>query len=127
MSSTNEIQPSEPKHSDSFALAESGEHQSLDRTLTEIRSGRRLEKIVASIDNFLQSQVSRLEAALDECQQAEENDKIVQAILADFEREKQEWEDQRQAEIFRLNEASDQLINAWQQLEDERRNWLDKR
>ena len=101
--------------------------QSLDRTLVEIRSGRRLEKIANSIESFLHSQVTRLETALQQCQQAEHNDKIVQNILAEFELEKETWEEQRQAEIRRLDIASEQLSLGWQQLEDERRSWLDER
>ena len=95
--------------------------QSLDRTLTEIRSGRRLEKIVASIESFLNSQVARLEKAIDECNQAVENDKIVQRILAEFEVEKAEWEESRQQEMLRLQAAGEELIKGWEQLEDERR------
>ena len=101
--------------------------QSLDRTLVEIRSGRRLEKIANSIESFLHNQVARLEEALRQCQQAENNDKILQDILSNFELEKKKWEEQRQAEIRRLDQASKQLSLGWQQLEDERRNWLDER
>ena len=101
--------------------------QSLDRTLNEIRSGRRLEKIVSSIESFLHSQVTRLNAALDECNQAVENDRIVQKILADFELEKQAWEANRQAEILRLQEAGEELIRGWDQFEEARRQWSDER
>ena len=101
--------------------------QSLDRTLVEIRSGRRLEKIANSIESFLYNQISRLEEALSQCQQAERNDKILQGILSNFELEKEKWEERRQAEIRRLDEASKQLSLGWQQLEDERRLWLDER
>ncbi len=101
--------------------------QALDRTLVEIRSGRRLEKIADSIGSFLHNQVARLEEALRKCQQAEENDKVLQNILSNFELEKKTWEEQRQAEILRLELASKQLSLGWQQLEDERRHWLDER
>lgn len=101
--------------------------QTLDRTLTEIRSGRRLEKIVSSIEGFLVSQVTRLDAALEECHRAVENDKIVQRILADFELDKKTWEADRQAEIERLSAAGEELIRGWEQLEDERRKWADQR
>jgi len=100
--------------------------QSLDRTLTEIRSGRRLEKIVSTIESFLHSQVTRLDTALKECNRAVENDKIVQRILAEFELEKQAWEVNRQAEILRLSAAGEELIRGWEQLEDERRKWSDQ-
>lgn len=117
--SLTEKNPNEPNP---VSIAESGSiHPSLDRTLTEIRSGRRLEKVAASIQSFLNSQVARLENAIDECNQSIENDKIVQRILAEFEVEKAEWEESRQAEILRLQAAGEQLIQGWEQLENERR------
>ena len=100
---------------------------SLDRTLNEIRSSRRLEKIVDSIESFLQSQVTRLEGALDECRQAEENDRIIQGLLADAESEREAWEKRRQMEILRLEQVGEKLAEGWKQLEDERRNWMDHR
>ena len=100
---------------------------SLDRTLTEIRSGRRLEKIVKSIENFLHSQISRIDKAVEECRLAENNDQILQKIRKDFEQEKLEWEETRNSESLRLIEASDKLIEGWKALEDERRSWLDER
>ena len=99
----------------------------LDRTLTEIRSGRRLEKIVKSIESFLHSQISRIDKAVEECRLAENNDKILQKMRKDFEQEKLEWQETRNSEGLRLNEASDMLIQGWKDLEDERRSWLDER
>ena len=101
--------------------------QALDRTLVEIRSGRRLEKIADSIGSFLHNQVARLEEALRQCQQAQENDRVLHSVLSNFEREKKTWDERRQAEILRLDLASKQLALGWQQLEDERRQWLDER
>ncbi len=95
--------------------------QTLDQTLTEIRSGRRLESIVSSIESFLNGQVERLEKAVDDCNRSVENDKIVQRIKAEFELEKQEWEQQRQSEIIRLSTAGNELATGWEQLELERR------
>ena len=125
--STHKIQSSGNSHVNDPSQGETPELRSLDQKLTEIRSGRRLEKISASVESFLNSQVSRLETVLDEIQRAEENDKIVQRILADFEEEKLAWEERRQAETLRLQKASEKLINGWQQLEDERRKWVDER
>lgn len=99
----------------------------LDHTLTEIRSGRRLEKVVSCVENFLQSQISRLEKEMAKCEEAVDNDKIVQKILADFELEKQAWDAERQTETRRLKDAGEKLIQGWEQLENERRNWLDQR
>ena len=99
---------------------------SLDRTLVEIRSSRRLEKIVASIEGFLSGQITRLDKSLDQIKLVADNDKILQRVLADFENEKKAWEDQRQAEMQRLQMAGDKLIDGWKQLESERRKWLDQ-
>ena len=57
---TSQLARSQPNRPESAAT--------LDRTLAEIRSGRRLEKLIASIQGFLNGQVARLDKALDECQ-----------------------------------------------------------
>ena len=101
--------------------------QARDQVLTDIRSGRRLDKIVSSIENFLSNQVSKLEQALADCEQAVENDRIVQEILDRHEREKEAWEQARQMELERLNAAGEELARAWEKLEEERRNWLENR
>ena len=112
---------------DAIVRAEQTHAPSLDRTLNEIRSGRRLEKIAASIECFLHSQIVRLDKAIDECNRSVENDKIVQRIFADFEIEKQTWEEKRQDEILRLSAAGDELIRGWEKLEAERQKWLEQR
>jgi len=101
--------------------------QSLDSTLKDIRSGRRLNRIASSISSFLLHQVDRLEAELARCQQAVDNDQVVQRMLTAFEKEKQEWESTRDAEIERLNEASDKMALGWEQLEIARKEWLESR
>ena len=101
--------------------------QSLDQTLAEIRSGRRLGSIAGSIESFLNGQVARIELAIDQCNQAAENDRIVQRILADFEMEKKAWEENRQSEIQRLQASGEELIRGWEKLEEERRQWWEAR
>lgn len=98
-----------------------------DQVLNEIRSGRRLEKIVGSIESFLNHQIEKLEQAVAECEAAAENDRIVKEILKRHEEEKKLWEEERQAETLRLSHAGEELIKAWDKLEDERRHWLDSR
>ncbi len=100
--------------------------ESLDQTLIEIRSGRRLEKVVASIENFLNGQIDRLDKALDACQTAEKNDKVLQNVLAEFEAEKKLWEQQKDAELIRIKQAGDRLADGWKELERERRRLLDQ-
>lgn len=96
----------------------------VERSLAELRSGRRLEKVAASIESFLLSQVARVEKSLAECEAAVGQNQVVQRILADFERQKEVWERERQAEIKRLFDASEKLARGWKQLEDERQKWI---
>lgn len=96
----------------------------VERSLAELRSGRRLEKVAASIESFLLSQIARLEKSLAECEAAVGQNQVVQRILTDFERQKEAWERERQAEIKRLFEASEKLARGWKQLEDERQKWI---
>ncbi len=101
----------------------SADQQSLVRSLAELRSGRRLEKVTASIESFLFSQVLRLNESLDQCKLAVDENEIVQRVMANFEQQKADWENDRQAEIRRLSEASEKLIASWEQLENERQAW----
>ncbi len=101
--------------------------QSLDNTLKDIRSGRRLNRIASSISSFLLHQMDRLEAELDRCQKAADNDQVVQRMLTAFEKEKLEWEAARAAEIERLNDATEKLASGWEKLESEKQQWLESR
>ncbi len=101
--------------------------RSLDQSLIQLQTGRRLEQVSASIESFLLSQVARIEEALEKCQLAVNQNQIVQRILADFEKQKLDWERQREAEADRLYQAGEKLIEGWRQLETERRDWMAKR
>lgn len=122
----NETTTSAPKtnESSSTMLPSSGAR---DKILNEIRSGRRLDKIVSSIENFLNNQVEKLEQAIEECEKSAGNDRIVQEILKRHEDEKRMWEEERQSETIRLSQAGEELIKAWGQLEEERRTWMENR
>jgi hypothetical protein len=98
---------------------------SRDQMLVDIRSGRRLDRIVASIQNFLEMQVSRVEDTISQCEAAVENDIRIQERMAKFEKEKRAWDESRKQEIARLSQASDELAKAWEKLETERRQFLD--
>jgi len=98
-----------------------------DQVLSDIRAGRRLERITSSVQSFLEVQVSKVNAALEQCEAAVKNDRLVADRLADFEKEKRVWESARDTEIKRLSVASDELAKAWTQLETERRSLADKK
>ena len=111
---------------DGYSATSPNSNQSLDRTLGELKSGRRLEKVIASIESFLFNQVTRIEESLAICQAAVKENEIVQRIILDHETQKEIWEKDRQAEIQRLFEASEKLARGWKQLEEEKQNWLAK-
>lgn len=101
-----------------------GKPMTIDQSLTELRTGRRLEQVTTRIGSFLQSQIARIEESLAECEKSVNQNQIVQRIIADFEQQKADWESQRDAESKRLYEAGERLIAGWQQLEDERQKWM---
>jgi hypothetical protein len=123
MVTTTTDKSSEPQSSHSAA----GDGISRDQVLADIRSGRRLEKIVASIRNFLEIQVSRVEETIEQCEAAVENDIRIQERLAEFEKEKRAWDETRKLEIARLSAAGDELSKAWEKLESDRRQFLDSK
>jgi len=98
-----------------------------DQLLTDIRSGRRLERVVDSIKHFLEMQVGKIEETLAQCDAAVENERLLQQRLAEFEKEKHQWQQTRMSEIERLSSAGDELTKAWEQLEVERRKFLDSK
>lgn len=100
---------------------------SRDQLLSDIRSGRRLERIVESIRHFLEMQVSKVEHTLAQCEAAVENDRRVHQKMAEFQQEKHKWNETRRLEVERLSAASDELAKAWEQLETERRQFLDSK
>ena len=100
---------------------------SRDLLLADIRSGRRLERVVDSIKLFLEIQVDKIEQTLGQCEAAVENERQLQKRLAEFEKEKHQWNQIRMSEIERLSAAGDELTKAWTQLEVERRQFLDSK
>lgn len=100
---------------------------SRDHLLADIRSGRRLERVVDNIKQFLDMQVDKVEHTLGQCEATIEKDRMLQKRLAEFEKEKHQWSQTRMFEIERLSAAGDELAKAWAQLENERRQFLDSK
>jgi len=98
-----------------------------DQLLSDIRSGRRLERIVESIRHFLEMQVSKVEDTLVQCEAAVENDRRLHQKMAEFQQEKHQWNETRKLEVQRLSAAGDELAKAWEQLEAERRKFVDSK
>ena len=100
---------------------------SRDQMLADIRSGRRLERVVESIRSFLDVQVEKVDQTLASCEAAVQKDKQLRKRLAEFQEEKHQWDQIREAEIARLSITGDELAKAWIQLETERRKFLDSK
>ena len=104
-----------------------GQSGSRDQMLADIRTGRRLERVVESIKRFLEVQVEKVDQTIISCEAAVREDRRLRKRLAEFQEEKHQWDQNREAEIARLSIASDELAKAWAQLETERRKFLDSK
>lgn len=88
----------------------------------------RLRAVTDRIDSFLTGQLQRLADAMYVYTQVKTEAETVRRLYADLESDRQQWQVQRDAELERLNDASDNLIEAWRQLDDAQRQWaLDRR
>ncbi|MEM7455701.1 MAG: hypothetical protein AAF456_15215 [Planctomycetota bacterium] len=85
---------------------------------------RRLQKIAGSIESFLSNHTQRLSSAVDSVRQSESQTRAALEAMESFVAEREAWEQEKAAEIVRLNEASAKLIDGWKELETERRKWL---
>jgi len=113
--------------SESSPAKTQGEPVARDQMLADIRSGRRLERLVDNIKHFLENQVAKIDQTLAGCEAAVDSDRRFQQRLAEFQEEKHQWAKTREAEIARLTIAGDELTKAWEQLENERRNFIDSK
>lgn len=101
-------------------------HDSPDRTAADRDDS--LQAVVQDIESFLLAQLERLEDRLAAGQpeavgQAED----LTAAIARFREEQELWEADRQAESERLRQEGALLQEAWQNLEEERRQLLAER
>lgn len=96
------------------------ESASFETELGDLRLGRRLKKLTGSIESFLQIQLSRLNTAVLQCEQAEQQNELLRKMFADFENQKREWQLKQLAEEQRLFEAGEKLMRGWEQLEIEK-------
>ena len=88
-----------------------------DRALMELKTTRNLQKAVNSVERFLFNQIDRIEVAFKECQQIEEQGRIVQQKWVELEEEKQAWLQRREQEMSEINETKRKLAQGLRALE----------
>lgn len=87
-------------------------------------AARRLRAVASHIDSFLTGQLQRLSDAMHVYTKVKTEAEAVRRLFADLDAERQAWEAQRDAEIERLQRASNSLIGAWEQLDAMHRQLL---
>jgi hypothetical protein len=87
-------------------------------------AARRLRAVASHIDSFLAGQLQRLSDAMHVYTKVKTVAEAVRRLFADLDAERQAWEAQRDAEIDRLQRASNSLIGAWEQLDAMQRQML---
>ena len=88
--------------------------------LVELRAIRSLEAVSDGIENFLTSQIDKIESSLQQCQEASTQHKLLQQRIIEFENDKAAWDATQKTETARLFEIGEKLIAGWEQLEKER-------
>lgn len=84
----------------------------------------RLRKTVGQIESFLTGQLQRLTDAMRVYTQVRIEAEAVRERFTELELERQKWETQREAEVNRLQTASENLIAAWEQLDGQQRDLM---
>ncbi len=87
-------------------------------------STRRLQATTTQIESFLTGQLQRLFNAMQVYTQIKVEAETVRRKFGELEIDRQRWEAQRDAEVIRLQSASDKLIAAWEQLDTTQRQLL---
>lgn len=87
-------------------------------------AARRLRAVTVHIDSFLTGQLQRLSDAMRVYTQVKTEAETVRRLYADLEGERQQWQVQRDAELERLQQASENLIDSWEQLDAQQRQVL---
>ncbi len=82
---------------------------------------RRLRAVTRRIESFFKDQAESLQSALAEVGDTQSAFDVTQRRVAALDEERQQWELERNAEIARLTQASEELAIAWQQLEQRER------
>ncbi len=114
---TNPISPGTPT-----AIAERIPAETNIHDLTD--AARRLRAVTVHIDSFLTGQLQRLSDAMHVYTQVKTEAETVRRLYADLETERQQWQMQRESELERLQQASENLIDAWERLDAQQRQLM---
>jgi hypothetical protein len=87
-------------------------------------AGAELQALIERIEDYLRQQIRRLERTIDPTCSVAAEEQAVRELIADHERERQEWESERHKERARLDEEANLLLDAWGRLEAEHRRLL---
>ncbi len=90
--------------------------------LTDV--ARRLQLIACGVDGFFAGQLQKLSDALQVYARIKAEADTVHRLLAQFESDRQQWQTQREAEINRLQRASENLVRAWEEIDVQQRALL---
>jgi DNA repair exonuclease SbcCD ATPase subunit len=85
---------------------------------------QRLRTVAAQIESFLTGQIQRIADAMRVYKQVRAEAEAVRERFAELESERQRWNSIRDAEAQRLQQASESLIHAWEQLDARQRQLL---
>lgn len=85
---------------------------------------RRLRALARRYEDFFKLQFERLEKHMRYQQNLISQADVVRRMMDDLATEKQNWEVQQNAELERISQASDKLVQAWTELENQQRQLL---
>jgi hypothetical protein len=85
---------------------------------------RRLRTVTQGIDSFVSGQLQRLSDALQVYSQVKDEADSVRRLFAEFEIERRQWQDRRDVEVNRIHQASQNLVDAWDELDTQQREFL---
>jgi len=117
-----EPRPDAPSSSLPVALAEQHASETNIHDLTD--AARRLRAVTSHINSFLTGQLQRLSDAMHVFTQVKAEAETVRRLFAELENERQQWQAQRTAELDRLQQASESLVEAWERLDAQQRQLL---
>ena len=85
---------------------------------------RRLRALTRRYEDFFKLQYQRLDKHMTVQKELIGQSDVIRRMMDDFEQQKKDWEQQREAELERISQAGDKLMNAWTELENQQRKLL---
>ena len=88
---------------------------------------QRLKALAERMEVFLEAQARRFDEVFVPGGDVPHDPKSLKLMMAEFERSRLKWEQQREQELERIKHDSQLLVEAWQKLESEQRRLLAER